>query len=170
MKIYFLKIIQFIFLAQTFSTQPKLFSRPAYPATRVSSELLQACLIQSGLENSHVCNMCTGWGGWSDKVVDTNRAMWSVEYMKATNQSLTRGQKVQSRREREIWYSFLQFREEREEPEIPFPGFEKGKRNLKKGSPLSRSERERDFLFSSFKRRNEFVLKVSNFEKRKWNL
>ena len=41
---------------------------------------------------------------------------------------------------------------------------------MKKGSPLSRSERERDFLFSSFERRKRIFLKVSNFEKRKRNL
>ena len=102
----------------------------------------------------------------------------------STPQSLTRGQKIQSRREREIWYSFLQFREEKEKPEIPFPSFEKGKRNVKKGSPLSRSERERDILFSSFERRKRTFLTnlqfreekekseilFSSFEKRKRNL
>ena len=41
---------------------------------------------------------------------------------------------------------------------------------MKKGSPLSRRERERDFLFSSFERRKRIFLKVSNFEKRKRNL
>ena len=85
-------------------------------------------------------------------------------------QSLTRGQKVQSRREREILYSFLQFWEEKEKPEIHFPSFERRKRNLKKGSPLSRRERERDFLFSSFERRKRIFFKISNFEKRKRNL
>ena len=69
---------------------------------------------------------------------------WSKE------QSLTRGQKVQSRREREIWYSFLQFREENEKPEIHFPSFERRKRNLKKGSPLSRRERK-GFFFLRFR-------------------
>ena len=101
-----------------------------------------------------------------------------------TPQSLTRGQKVRSRREREIWYSFLQFREEKEKPEIPFPSFEKGKRNVKKGSPLSRSERERNILFSSFERRKRIFFKslqlreekekseilFPSFEKRKRNL
>ena len=72
-------------------------------------------------------------------------------------QALTRGQKVQSRREREIWNYFLQFREEKEKFENPFPSFEKRKRNLKKDSQLSRRERERNIIFSSFKRR-----------KRKW--
>ena len=100
------------------------------------------------------------------------------------HQSLRRGQKVQSRREREIWYSFLQFREEKEKPEIPFPSFERRKRNLKKGSPLSRRERERGFLFSSFERRKRTFLTnlqfreekekseilFSSFEKRKRNL
>ena len=86
-------------------------------------------------------------------------------------QSLTRGQKVQSRREREIWYSFLQFREEKEKPEIHFPSFERRKRNLKKGSPLSRRERERDFLFSSFERRKRIFLKspISRREREIWN-
>ena len=41
---------------------------------------------------------------------------------------------------------------------------------MKKCSSLSRSERERDFLFSSFERRKRIFLKVSNFEKRKRNL
>ena len=92
---------------------------------------------------------------------------WDLGWVR---QSLTRGQKVQSRREREIWYSFLQFREEKEKPEIHFPSFERRKRNLKKGSPLSRRERERDFLFSSFERRKRIFFKISNFEKRKRNL
>ena len=34
-------------------------------------------------------------------------------------------EKVQSRREREIQNSFLQFREKKEKPEIPFPSFER---------------------------------------------
>ena len=72
-------------------------------------------------------------------------------------QSLTRGQKIPSRREREIWNSFLQFREKKEKPEIPFTSFERKQRNLKEYSQLSRGEREMDFLFSSFKKR-----------KRKW--
>ena len=55
---------------------------------------------------------------------------------------------------------------------------------MKKGSPLSRSERERDFLFSSFERRKRFFFKslqlreekekseilFPSFEKRKRNL
>ena len=85
-------------------------------------------------------------------------------------QPLTRGQKVQSRREREIWYSFLQFREEKEKPEIPFPSFERRKRNLKKGSPLSRRERERDFLFSSFERRKRIFFKSLQLREEKENL
>ena len=70
-----------------------------------------------------------------------------------TDQSLTRGQKVQSRREREIKNSFLQFREKKEKPEILFTSFERKKRNLKEYSQLSRGEREMDILFSSFKKR-----------------
>ena len=108
-----------------------------------------------------------------------------AKWQKSTHhQCMTRGQKVQSRREREIWYSFLQFREEKEKPEIPFPSFERRKRNLKKGSPLSRRERERGFLFSSFERRKRTFLTnlqfreekekseilFSSFEKRKRNL
>ena len=99
-------------------------------------------------------------------------------------QSLTRGQKVQSRREREIWNQFLQFREEKEKSEIPFPGYEKRKRNLKSDSQLLRRERERVTLFSSFKRIKRKWNKIllfreetekteilfSNFEKRKRNL
>ena len=83
---------------------------------------------------------------------------------------LTRGQKVKSRREREIWYSFLQFREEKEKPEIHFPSFERRKRNLKKGSPLSRRERERDFLFSSFERRKRISFKNLLFREEKKKL
>ena len=69
------------------------------------------------------------------------------------SQSLTRGQKVQSRREREIKNSFLQFREKKEKPEIPFASFEREKRILKEYAQLSRGEREMDFLCSSFKKR-----------------
>ena len=68
-------------------------------------------------------------------------------------QSLTRGQKVQSRREREIKNSFLQFREKKEKPEIPFASFEREKRILKEYAQLSRGEREMDFLCSSFEKR-----------------
>ena len=96
------------------------------------------------------------------------------------NQSLTRGQKVKSRREREIWNSFLHFREEKEKPEIPFPSFEKKKRNLKIYSQLSRGEREMGILFSSFKKgkrkwkyflhfrgeKEKFEMLFLNFEKR----
>jgi len=78
-------------------------------------------------------------------------------------QPLTRGQKVQSRREREIWYSFLQFREEKEKCEILFPSFEKRKRNLEKCSPLSRREREMDIIFSRFERRKRISTRL--FEK-----
>ena len=99
-------------------------------------------------------------------------------------QCVTRGQKVQSRREREIWNYFLQFREEKEKSDNPFPSFKKRKRNLKKDSQLSRRERERDILFSSFKMRKrkwkkihhfreeteKFEMLFSNFEKRKRNL
>ena len=99
-------------------------------------------------------------------------------------QCVTRGQKVQSRREREIWNCFLQFREEKEKFENPFPSFEKRKRNLKKDSQLSRRERERNILFSSFKRRKrkwklihhfreetgKFEMLFSNSERRKRNL
>ena len=84
-----------------------------------------------------------------------------------SEQSLTRGQKVQSRREREIWYSFLQFREEKEKPEIHFPSFERRERNLKKGSPLLRRERERDFLFSRFQRRKRIVFLNLQFREEK---
>ena len=66
---------------------------------------------------------------------------------------MTRGQKVQSRREREIKNSFLQFREKKEKPEIPFASFERGKRILKEYAQLSRGEREMDFLCSSFEKR-----------------
>ena len=38
--------------------------------------------------------------------------------------------------------------------ERPKSPIEKRKRNLQKGSPLSRREREMDILFSSFERRN----------------
>ena len=86
---------------------------------------------------------------------------------KLWRQSLTRGQKVQSRREREIWFSFLQFREEKEKPEIPFPSFERRKRNLKKGSPFLRRGRERDFLFSSFERRKRILLTNLQFREEK---
>ena len=97
-------------------------------------------------------------------------------------QALTRGQKVQSRREREIWNSFLQFGEEKENSEIPFSSFEKGKRNLQKASPLLRREREWHFLFSGFERRKRNFEKnlkfreekseipYPSFEKRKRNL
>ena len=68
-------------------------------------------------------------------------------------QSLTRDQKVQSRRESEISNSFLQFREKKEKPEIPFTSFEREKRILNEYAQLSRGEREMDFLCSSFKKR-----------------
>ena len=44
-------------------------------------------------------------------------------------QSLTRGKKAQSRRERETQKQFLPFREEKEKFEFPFTNFEKRKRN-----------------------------------------
>ena len=72
-------------------------------------------------------------------------------------QSLTNGQKLQSRRERESKNSFLQFQEKKEKPEIPFASFEREKRIRKEYAQLSRGEREMDFLCSSFKKR-----------KRKW--
>ena len=86
------------------------------------------------------------------------------------DQSLTRGQKVQSRREREIWNSFLQFGEEKENSEIPFSSFEKGKRNLQKASPLLRREREWHFLFSGFERRKRNFEKNLKFREEKRNL
>ena len=85
-------------------------------------------------------------------------------------QSLTRGQKVQLRREREIWNYFLQFGEEKENSDIPFSSFEKGKRNLQKGSPLSRREREWHFLFSGFERRKRNFKKNLKFREEKRNL
>ena len=55
---------------------------------------------------------------------------------------------------RAIWKQFLQFREEKEKSEFHFPGFEKRKRNQIKYYQLSRRERDRYFLCSSFEKRN----------------
>ena len=57
----------------------------------------------------------------------------------------------------------FQFREEKEKCEILFPSFEKRKRNLVKGSPLSRREREMDIIFSRFERRKRIPTRL--FEK-----
>ena len=57
----------------------------------------------------------------------------------------------------------LQLREENEKSEILFPSFEKRKRNLEKGSPLSRREREMDIIFSRFERRKRISTRL--FEK-----
>ena len=65
--------------------------------------------------------------------------------------------------------SFLQFREKKEKPEIPFTSFERKKRNLKEYSQFSRGERKMDFLFSSFKTKKRNYINFSLFEKRKRN-
>ena len=79
--------------------------------------------------------------------------IWQTKSDKTFYQSLTRGQKVQSRREREIKISVLQFREKKEKPEIPFASFEREKRILKEYAQLSRGESEMDFPCSIFKKR-----------------
>ena len=84
---------------------------------------------------------------------------------------MTRGKKVKSRREREIWNLFLQFREEKEKSVFPFPTFEKRKRNLNSISTLSRGEREIWISFPQFreeKEKSEFYFHT--FERRKRNL
>ena len=57
-------------------------------------------------------------------------------------QGLTRAKKSQSRREREIWKQFLQFREEKEKSEFPFPSFER-EREIKKNILNFREEKEK---------------------------
>ena len=71
---------------------------------------------------------------------------------------------------REIWNYFLQFGEEKENSEIPFSSFEKGKRNLQKGSPLSRREKEWHILFPGFERRKRNLKKNLKFREEKRNL
>ena len=87
-------------------------------------------------------------------------------------QSLTRGQKVQSRREREIFFSFLQFWEEKEKPEIPFPSFERRKRYLKKWFSICEKRKRKGFSFIKFREETEnFVNKspISRREREIWN-
>ena len=78
--------------------------------------------------------------------------------------------KVQSRREREIWNYFLQFREEKEKPEIPFPSFEKRKINLENGFSTLEKRKRKEFSFLKFREEKEIFKKISNFEKRKRNV
>ena len=101
-----------------------------------------------------------------------------------TVQWLTRGKKVQSRGEREIWYQFLHFREEKEKSDTNFSNFERRKRNMKLISPISRGEREiwisfpqfreekeKSEFFSQLSRRDrERYIRCSSFENRKRNL
>ena len=70
-------------------------------------------------------------------------------------QSLTRGRKVQSRREREIWCFCLQFREEKVKPEIPFPSFQRRKRNLKKRFSTFEKRKRKGFSFLKFREEKE---------------
>ena len=109
--------------------------------------------------------------------------VWS-RIMFTSMQWLTRGKKVQSRGEREIWNQFLHFREEKEKSDTNFSNFERRKRNMKLISPISRGEREIWIPFLSFEKRKRNQKKYSqlsrrdreryilclSFEKRKRNL
>ena len=68
-----------------------------------------------------------------------------------TNLWLTRAKKGQSRREKEIWKQILQFQEEKEKSEFPFPSFEKRKRN-QKNILNTREEKEKGVLFAQASR------------------
>ena len=86
------------------------------------------------------------------------------------HQWLTRGKKVNSRGEREIWKQFLPFREGKEKSEFLFPSFEKRKRNLKIISLISRGERKSWIPFPQFREEKEKSNKIFlTFEKRKRN-
>ena len=91
----------------------------------------------------------------TSKVVERlNKLWWSHSFSKITNfcklvqfvgvvkQWLTRGKKVQSRSEREYLKQFLQFWEQKEKSEFPFPSFEKRKINQNKYSQFLRRERQ----------------------------
>ena len=110
---------------------------------------------------------------------------WSPYCLTGAYQWLARGKKVKSRREREIWKQFLQFREEKEKSEFPFhsferrkrnlnflsTGFERRQRNLNFLSPVSRGEREIWISFPQIreeKEKSEFPF--HSFERRKRNL
>ena len=85
-------------------------------------------------------------------------------------QWLTRGKKVQSRREIEIWIPFPHFREEKEKFENNFSNFERRKRKLNSLSPVSRGEREIWKQFLLFREEREKVkFPFPSFEKRKRN-
>ena len=60
---------------------------------------------------------------------------------------LTRGKKSQIEKRKRNLKKILQFPEEKEKSEFPFPSFEKRKRNQTKCSQLSRRERE---IFNTF--------------------
>ena len=106
----------------------------------------------------------------SKEEVNIMSPLWARRAL-GSRQWLTRGKKVKSRSEREIWNLFLQFREEKEKSVFPFPTFEKRKRNLNSISTLSRGEREIWISFPQFreeKEKSEFYFHT--FERRKRNL
>ena len=63
------------------------------------------------------------------EIVETLETDETVDNFETAKQSLTRGKKAQSRRERETQKQFLPFREEKEKFEFPLTNFEKRKRN-----------------------------------------
>ena len=71
------------------------------------------------------------------------------------------------REEKEKFLQKSQILRREEKFEIPFSSFEKRKRNLQKGSPFSRREREMDILLKFQEEKENFENKFSKCEKRK---
>ena len=69
-------------------------------------------------------------------------------------QSLTRGKKVQSRREREIWISFLHFQEEKEKVIFLSQG-SRGEREIKKIFSTFEKRKRNGFSFLKVREENE---------------
>ena len=119
----------------------------------------------------------------SKEEVNIMSPLWARRAL-GSRQWLTRGKKVKSRSEREIWNLFLQFREEKEKSEFfphfreekeksefYFHTFERRKRNMNFISPVSRGEREIWILFPHFREEKEkYEFHFPSFEKRKRNL
>ena len=95
------------------------------------------------------------------------RRWWYFQRNNTILQSLTRCQKAQSRREREIWKQFLHIREEKEKSEFPFTNFEKRKRNPNSFAS-SREEKEKSRIFlPSFERRKRNLNSFPQFREEK---
>ena len=99
-------------------------------------------------------------------------------------QCVTRVKNVKSRREREIWNKFLQFREQKEKFEINFSTFKKRKRNLKTILHFWEEKEKCEIIFLLLRReieiqkqhfhhqeeKEKYENNLSTFEKRKRNI